>query len=58
MSMSWGIVMEWVTIMTPKQINIKKAKRPRVKTQGQMKNGCKIMEKSDAIHFAPRRKKT
>ena len=58
MSMSWGIVMEWVTMMQPKQINIKKAKRPRVKTKGHMKNGCKIIEKSDDIHFAPRRKKT
>jgi len=58
MSMSWGIVMEWVTIMTPKQINIKKAKRPRVKTNGQKKTGIQILEKSDAIHFAPRRKKT
>lgn len=58
MSMSWGIIMEWITIMQPKQINIKKAKRPQVKVKGQLKNGCKIMEKSDSIHFAPRRTKT
>ena len=44
--------------MTPKQINIKKAKRPRVKTNGQKKTGIQILEKSDAMHFAPRRKKT
>lgn len=58
MSMSLGIIQVWVDMMQPKNINIKKAKRPRVKTKGHMKNGCKIMEKSDAIHFAPRRKKT
>ena len=51
----WGIVQIWVNMMQPK-INIKKAKRPRVTTQGNMKQGCKMMEKSDSIHFAPRRK--
>tara|TARA_B100000900_G_C20304418_1_gene603545 strand:+ start:152 stop:322 length:171 start_codon:yes stop_codon:yes gene_type:complete len=56
--MSWGIIQLWIDIMQPKNINIKKAKRPVVKTKGNMKNGCIIMEKSDAIHFAPRRKKT
>ena len=58
MSMSWGIIQLWIDIMQPKNINIKKAKRPVVKTKGNMKNGCIIMEKSYAIHFAPRRKKT
>ena len=51
----WGIVKIWMDIMQPK-IDIKKAKRPRVNTQGNMKQGCKMMDKSDRIHFAPRRK--
>jgi len=42
--------------MQPKPINIKKAKRPRVKPTGQKKAGLKILEKSDAQHFAPRHK--
>ena len=58
MSMSWGIVQLWIDMMQPKNINIKKAKRPRVKTNGQKKTGIQILEKSDAMHFAPRRKKT
>lgn len=56
--MSLGILMEWATLMQHKQFNIKKAKRPLVKPDGQKKTGIKILEKSDAIHFAPRRKKT
>ena len=55
MSMSWGIIQIWVDIMQPKKINIKKAKRPKVKTDGQKKKGIKILVKNDAIHFAPRR---
>ena len=58
MSMSWGIIQLWIDMMQPKNINIKKAKRPRVKTNGQKKTGIQILEKSDATHFAPRRKKT
>jgi|13_taG_2_1085334.scaffolds.fasta_scaffold00656_12 hypothetical protein len=39
-----------------KKINYKKAKRPSVRPTGQMKQGLKIMAKSDQTHFAPRRK--